>query len=116
VALSKVFHNTAILLRSIASRLCGGLAPKQINKGENKMTKYMVHFFCDECSEVHPIHIIITLNDGPAKKESINNLYAGKELPTSVASLINNKTTCPNTGKLTSQADNNQVFLVPMPD
>ena len=80
------------------------------------MAKYMVHFFCDECSEVHPIHIVIDLNDGPAKKESINNLYAGKELPPSIATLTNNKTMCPKTGRLTSQSDNNQVFLVPIPD
>ncbi len=80
------------------------------------MAKYMVHFFCDECSNVHPLGIVVELNDGPAQKESINDTYAGKELPTAVATLIGNKTTCPNTKKLTSQSDNNQVFLVPVSD
>ena len=76
------------------------------------MAEYAVHFFCDECGEVHPLGIGIQLSDGPAKRGSIGDTYAGKELPTAVATLIGNKTICPNTGKLTSQADNNQVFLV----
>ena len=80
------------------------------------MAKYMVHFFCDECSEVHPISIVFDMADGPVKRENLHNLYAGKELPTSIATLKNNKTICPNTGKLTSQLDNNQVFIVPISD
>ncbi len=78
------------------------------------MATYSVHFFCDECSETHPLGISIELDDGPAKKESINNAYAGKELDPSIAMITGNMTTCPNTGKLTSQQDNNQVFLVPV--
>ncbi len=78
------------------------------------MAKYSVYFFCDECSQVHPMGIGLTLDDGPTKKESIGNTYAGKELPTQVATLSNNKVSCPNTGRLTSQKDNNQVFLVPV--
>ena len=78
------------------------------------MAKYSVHFFCDECSQVHPLGISLTLDDGPPAKESIGNTYAGRELPPHVVQLIGNKTICPNTGKLTSQKDNNQVFLVPI--
>ena len=59
--------------------------------------------------------IAISLKDGPVEKESIGNTYAGKELDPNVANLINNKIQCPNTGKLTIQEDNNQVFLVPIP-
>lgn len=58
--------------------------------------------------------VTISLNDGPAKKESIGNTYAGKELPAQVGTLSNNTVTCPVTKKLTSQEDNNQVFLVPI--
>ena len=78
------------------------------------MAKYSVHFFCDECSEVHPMKINLVLDDGPAAKESIGNTYAGRDLPPQVATLSNNKITCPNTGRLTSQENNNQVFLVPI--
>jgi len=79
------------------------------------MANYSVHFFCNECSEVHPLGIAIRLDDGPVKAGSINDAYQGKELPPE-ATLSNNKTTCPITGKLTSQKDNKQVFLVPISD
>jgi hypothetical protein len=80
------------------------------------MAKYSVEFFCDECGEVHPLGISIRLDDGPVEKESIGDSYAGIELPSSVATLRGNMATCPNTGKLTSQKDNNQVYLVPISD
>ena len=78
------------------------------------MANYSVHFFCDECSQTHPLGVTISLDDGPSDKVSIGDAYAGKELPTQVATFIGNKTNCPVTGVLTSQADNNQVFLVPL--
>jgi hypothetical protein len=77
------------------------------------MANYSVYFFCDECNEVHPLGIQISLNDGPSEKTSINDAYAGKELDPNIAMLTGNMTTCPNTGQMTSQKDNNQVFLVP---
>jgi len=77
------------------------------------MAQYQVQFFCDECSEVHPYPISISIDDGPPEKHSIGNLYAGRDLPPEIVSMTGNMTTCPNTGKMTSQADNNQVFLVP---
>jgi hypothetical protein len=82
-------------------------------KGE-RMATYSVHFFCNECSKVHPFGIDVTLDDGPAAKASIGDTYAGKELPPQIMSLMNNWATCPETQRLTSQKDNNQVFLVPM--
>ena len=78
------------------------------------MAKYKVQFFCDECGQTHDLHISISLNDGPVAKESIENSYAGKELPIEITLLSNNKTECPVTGKLTTQKNNNQVFLVPI--
>ena len=78
------------------------------------MAKYSVHFFCDECSQVHPMKITLELGDGPPVEESIGDTYAGKKLPPQVATLRNNKVTCPNTGRLTSQENNNQIFLVPI--
>lgn len=78
------------------------------------MAQYSVHFFCDECGQVHPLGISIALADGPPEKQSVGDLCAGKELPQEIATLMGNMTNCPNTGKLTSQKDNNQVFLVPV--
>ena len=83
--------------------------PREVN-----MARYSVYFFCDECSQVHPLGITIELNDGPPDRASIGDTYAGRELPSQVATLMGNKTPCPNTGRMTSQEDNKQVFLVPI--
>ena len=77
------------------------------------MSKYSVHCFCNECGDVHAMGIsMIDLDDGPADRSSIGDTYAGKEVPTNLLTLTQNRMTCPKTGKLTSQKDNNQVFLV----
>ena len=78
------------------------------------MAKYSVYVFCNECSDVHPTGIVISLDDGPVDKSSIGDTYAGKELPPQIATLTNNTFTCPNTNKPFSQSDNDQVFLVPI--
>jgi hypothetical protein len=77
------------------------------------MATYSVHFFCDECSEVHPLGISISLADGPVDRASIGDTYAGKEIDPMLVNMTNNSTICPNTRKMTSQKDNDQVFLVP---
>jgi hypothetical protein len=77
------------------------------------MAMYSVHFFCNECSEVHTRRgIVLPLDDGPSIRASIGATYAGKELPAILANLGANVLTCPKTGKLTSQKDNYKVFLL----
>ena len=61
---------------------------------------------------MHPLGIAIELDDGPPDKASIGDTYAGRELPSEIAELKGNMTRCPTTGKMTSQEDNNQNFLV----
>ncbi len=78
------------------------------------MGQYDVYVFCDLCGDVHRMGVRVSLEDGPVKKESIGDLYAGKELPPNVAELMNNQTTCPKTGRPFAQKDNKQVFLVPV--
>jgi len=76
------------------------------------MPHYSVHFFCNECSQVHPLGIGIEGDFGFDDRASIADVYAGQELPAQIMTLSNNYTTCPQTGKPTQQKDNNQVFLV----
>ena len=80
------------------------------------MAQYDVYVFCDHCSDSHPMGVSISLNDGPAEKESIGNLYKGKEVPSTIATFIYNYVRCPNTDKWFLQTDNNQIFLVALPD
>lgn len=78
------------------------------------MALYSVYFFCNECGDVHPLGISVNLDDGPTKKESVNDVYQGKELPGSIVTLNNISTICPKTKIKTSQKNNDQVFLVPI--
>jgi hypothetical protein len=83
-------------------------------EGLSHMAKYSVSFMCNECLEVHPMGIVLHLENGPPARASIGDAYAGKELPTSLAILTGEMITCPNTGRLTAQRDTHQVFLVPI--
>ncbi len=56
--------------------------------------------------------IVLPLDDGPSVRASVGATYAGKALPAILANIGANVLTCPNTGKLTSQKDNDKVFLV----
>lgn len=56
----------------------------------------------------------IRLEDGPVTRNTIANIYAGKEIPTELLLLMRNKVMCPDTGILTTQTDRKKVFLVPV--
>ena len=78
------------------------------------MDIYDVYVFCDECNDSHDMSFCISLDNGPTERESIENLYAGKEVPSYFVTLLNNKVQCPNTQRMFLQKDNNQIFLVPV--
>jgi hypothetical protein len=80
------------------------------------MARYDIYVFCDECSDSHRMGIVVNLNNGPADRDSIGNLYKGKEMPTNIGSLINHHAQCPNTGRWFKQEDNDQIFLAARPD
>ena len=80
------------------------------------MATYKVLVFCNDCVDVHEMGIRLSLDDGPTDKQSIGDVYSGKELPPEVLRLYNNSVQCPKTGKYFYQRDNHQVFLVPVED
>jgi hypothetical protein len=76
------------------------------------MPHYTPFVFCNECSKPHAAPILIKLEEEIAPDQSIANIYDGRELPTALMTLTNNQFKCPTTGKMYTQKDNNQVFLV----
>jgi hypothetical protein len=78
------------------------------------MATYEVFVFCKDCVDVHVMPIRLFLDDGPADKQSIGDVYNGKELPPEVLRLNNNSVQCPKTGRSFYQRDHHQVFLVPI--
>jgi hypothetical protein len=80
------------------------------------MPNYMVHVFCDECSQPHPAGIRLAMADPNLDHRSVGDVYAGTDLPPQIVIMQNNYFQCPNTGKMFIQRDNNQVFLVAIPE
>jgi hypothetical protein len=77
------------------------------------LATYRVLVFCNKCGGLHETGISVTLGDGPSAKRSLGDFYGEKELPKSLAHVMNNSVTCPRTGKQSSQRNSHQIFLVP---
>ncbi len=77
------------------------------------MKKYTIELSRNECSNIHPLKIIINLTDGPPQRQSINASYHGKILPLPLK-MLDDFFTCPETGKHTTQGDDKKIFLVPV--
>ena len=78
------------------------------------MPRYMMHVFCSECLLPHPGGIVIETAEEIDPKQSVADIYDGRDLPQQIAMLINNSFRCPTTGKFYRQRDNSDVFLVKM--
>lgn len=75
--------------------------------------QYSIVASCNKCAGLHDMGISVTMENGPASKQSIGELYDGKSLPKSLANLTQNSVTCPKTGRQSTQRNNHQIFLVP---
>ena len=80
------------------------------------MAQYAIHYFCTECSQVHPCGIKFEAENGPVDKASIGDLYAGQPIPSLIISMKNNYFQCPVTGQRVRQQNNDQIFAVAVRD
>jgi hypothetical protein len=74
--------------------------------------RYMMHVFCNECGVPHPAGIVIELAELLDTRQSVGDIYDGREVPPQIVMMLGNYFRCPNTGKMYRQEDNRQVFLV----
>ena len=81
------------------------------------MATYKVIAFCScsGCHGVHEIDACLSLDDGPAIRQSIGDFYNCKELPPELVTLHGIYSPCPRTGRYFCQTDTYQCFLVPVP-
>jgi hypothetical protein len=79
----------------------------------NSTAQYSIVVSCNKCAGMHEMGISVTMENGPASKQSIGELYDGRSLPKSLANLSQNSVTCPKTGRQSTQRNNHQIFLVP---
>jgi hypothetical protein len=75
--------------------------------------QYSIVASCNKCNGMHDMGISVTMENGPASKQSIGELYDGKSLPKNLANLTNTSISCPKTGRQSTQKNNHQIFLVP---
>ncbi|NNJ71547.1 MAG: hypothetical protein HKP09_00045 [Enterobacterales bacterium] len=54
------------------------------------------------------------LKNGPSSTTRACDLYPHNDIESDIVMMKGNTTTCPNTGKLTSQQDDRQLFLIPL--
>jgi hypothetical protein len=78
------------------------------------MAEYNISALCNACGDLHPMGICVSLEDGPASKQSITDLYMGIDVPPNLGALRDKRVYCPKTGRQYSQKDNKKVFLVPV--
>ena len=52
-----------------------------------------VYVFCDDCADVHSMGIKLDLNDGPADKQSVGEVYNEKLVSPELLALHNNSVT-----------------------
>jgi protein-arginine kinase activator protein McsA len=76
----------------------------------------MVQVFCDECSQPHSARIVIERDELFSPDQSVADIYDGQELPVEIVNMQSNYFQCPNTGKMFTQRNNHQVFLVRLPE
>jgi hypothetical protein len=79
----------------------------------NASAEYSVLVSCNKCGGLHDLGISVVMEDGPADRQSVGDLYEGKTLPKSLADFTSRSITCPKTGKQSIQKNNQQIFLVP---
>ncbi len=80
---------------------------------QNPTSQYSIVASCNKCAGLHDMGISVTMENGPAGKQSIGDLYDGKSLPKNLANLTQSSVTCPKTGRQSTQRNNHQIFLVP---
>jgi len=75
--------------------------------------QYSIFALCNKCGGTHDMEVSVILKNGPVEKQSIGHVYKDRDLPDSLAKLSRMSTTCPATGRGSTQKDNRQIFLIP---
>jgi hypothetical protein len=74
--------------------------------------RYDVFAVCNACGDAHPTGISMNL-EGRVKRRTIAEAYRGKQLPSHLITLKQDRVYCPNLGRHYPHTDYRQIFLVP---
>ena len=74
------------------------------------MGQYSVYAFCDQCGDPHPTGMGMRLPDS-RDEPAVGDTYDGKPVPSN-CQMTGNRFMCPTKGRMATQKDNSDVFLV----
>jgi hypothetical protein len=82
---------------------------------------YSATFACPHCGRTHQVAgamsgLGLLIEHGPAQAGTVAELYAGRELPKVLRSLLNDKVWCDQTGEYVLIGDPTRVLLRPIPE
>jgi hypothetical protein len=78
------------------------------------MAMYHVCAVCNACGDLHTTGITVSLNCGPANKQSIAEAFTNKDPPANIAELKDSRVHCPKIGRQYAQRDARKIFLIPI--
>ena len=77
------------------------------------MPAYDISFRCEECGRDHLALLKLHLEEGPDRKQSLNEYFQGSSVPPQVEAVREHHALCPKTGRKFSVKNNSDIFLVP---
>ena len=77
------------------------------------MSVYIVDLQCPKCGEAHRMTSGLLLDCDPIQPGNPAALHGKGDLPTALASLLNDKVWCETAGQYVQQQDRQRVFLRP---
>ena len=77
------------------------------------MPSYDVSFRCKDCGRDHRALLMLHLEEGPERKQSVAEFFHGLSLPPQVQTTRWHKPLCPKTGRKFSVKNDSDIFLVP---
>jgi hypothetical protein len=77
------------------------------------MGLYSVTLRCPKCEQVHRVINGLVLHGGPTERGTATELYAGRELPTTLVDFLTGLVKCDETGEWVEMDDPVRVYLRP---
>jgi hypothetical protein len=78
------------------------------------MARYKLLVHCNACGDFHHLPIACSLENGPPKIKSVQDVFDGKGFPEWLACVSESTLTCPATGRRFMPDDQRDIFLVPI--
>lgn len=79
------------------------------------MSSYIVHLRCPNCGQIHRVSNDLRLDHGPTRPGTLADLYAGADLPRTLANLLGDLVWCDQSAAYIQDHDPARVYLTPYP-